>query len=300
MKYGKIAGVDREVSRIALGTSGMRTYEKAAPLLEFFFGHGGNLLDTAFAYGGGVCEEVLGTWLARNAPEEPPVLIAKGAHPPECVPATIARELTVSLDRLGVERVELYLLHRDDEQVPVGEWVDALEAEVHAGRIGGYGGSNWRRSRVEEASEYARASGVQGFAAVSNHFALAEMAEPLYPGCVAADEEDLAWFQAHDVALIPWSSQARGFFSDVDRSLLDPNMVRCWDTPGNRARRERAARLAAQLGTETINVALAYVLAHAATFPIVGPRDTAEALVALGGLDVELDAEAIYVLASDT
>ncbi|MBD0692103.1 aldo/keto reductase [Streptomyces sp. CBMA123] len=299
MKYGKIAGVDREVSRITLGTSGMRTYEKAAPLLEHFFGQGGNLLDTAFAYGGGVCEEVLGTWLARNTPDEPPVIIAKGAHPPKCAPETIAEELSISLERLGVPRVDMYLLHRDDEQIPVGAWVDALEAEVRAGRIGAYGGSNWRRARVEEATAYARSTGGQGFAAVSNHFALAKMAEPLYPGCIAADEDDLAWFARNDVALIPWSSQARGFFSGVDLGLLDPNMVRCWDTPANRGRRERAQRLAARLGVETINVALAYVLAHPAAFPVIGPRDPAEAAIALGALNIELDAAALAELNGD-
>jgi len=297
MKFSKIGGVDREVSRITLGTSGMRTYDKAAPLLDRFFERGGNLLDTAFAYGGGVCEEVLGSWMSRHAPDAPPVLVGKGAHPPNCTPAAIAEELSVSLDRLGVGKVELYLLHRDDETIPVDEWVDALEAEVRAGRIGAYGGSNWRQSRVEQANSYAARTGGQGFTAVSNHFSLAAMAEPLYPGCVAADEQDLVRLATAEIALIPWSSQARGFFSTVDPSLLDPNMTRCWDTPANRERRSRAEALARQLGAETINIALAYVLAQpAATFPIIGPRDVAELDVALGALDVELDPAALRLL----
>lgn len=295
MKIGKISGVDRDVSRITLGTSGMRTYEKAAPLLDFFFSRGGNLLDTAFVYGGGVCEEVVGTWLGRHGAE--PVLVAKGAHPPRCTPAGIAEELSVSLDRLGVGKVDLYLPHRDDETVPVDEWVDALETEVRAGRISAYGGSNWRRARIEKANAYAARTGGQGFAAVSNHFSLATMAEPLYPGCVAVDEADIDWLAANDVALIPWSSQARGFFSSVDPGLLDPNMVRCWDTPANRERRVRAGTLARELGVETINVALAYVLAQpAATFPIIGPRDVTELSIALGALDVELDVAALRLL----
>jgi aryl-alcohol dehydrogenase-like predicted oxidoreductase len=300
MRFGKIRGVGHEVSRITLGTSGMRTYEKAAPLLDLFFSRGGNLLDTAFAYGGGVCEEVLGAWMSRHASGAQPVLIAKGAHPPRCTPSAIAGELSVSLERLGVDKVDFYLLHRDDESIPVDEWVDALEAEVRAGRIEAYGGSNWRCARVGQANAYAARTGGQGFTAVSNHFSLATMAEPLYPGCVAVDEADLDWLATSDIALIPWSSQARGFFSAVDPGLLDPNMLRCWDTPANRERRARAEALARTLGVETINVALAYVLAQpASTFPIIGPRDVAELSIALGALDVELGTTALRLLSGN-
>jgi aryl-alcohol dehydrogenase-like predicted oxidoreductase len=292
MKYGSIRRVDRPVSRIVLGTSGMRSYDRAARLLDYFFARGGNCLDTGYVYGDGVCEQVVGTWLRRHEPDRRRrvVLIGKGAHPPDCRPEAIATELTVSLDRLGSERIDLYLLHRDDPQVPVGEWIGALQGEVDAGRIGAYGVSNWSRARVEHAVASAADSGADGFVAVSNHFSLAQMVEPLYPGCLAVDDDDIDWLSRRGLAVLPWSSQARGFFSDTDPTLLDPNMRRCWHSSANLARRRRAEALARTIGVQTINVALAFVLTRSGTtFPLTGPRDEAEAAIALRALDVELD-----------
>ena len=196
----------------------------------------------------------------------------------------------MSLDRLGLQKIDIYLLHRDDTAVPVGEWVDALEEERAAGRISTYGGSNWSRQRVDAANAYADASGRPRMAALSNHFSLAEPVEPLYPGCAGISIEDRRWLTETGIVLLPWSSQARGFFSDVDRDLLDPNTWRCWDTPGNRARRDRARLLAARRGVAAINIALAFVLSQPfATMPIIGPRDTDELAVALAGAAITLD-----------
>ncbi|SHG27331.1 Predicted oxidoreductase [Streptoalloteichus hindustanus] len=268
----------------------MRSYEQAAPLLDAFVLEGGTALDVAAAYGDGTCESVVGRWLRERGPGDSVVLVGKGAHPPRCSPEHVARDVSASLDRLGVDCIDLYLLHRDDEQVPAGEWVDALEAEARTGRIHAYGASNWMTSRVREADACAMATGAQGFVALSNHFSLARMTSPLYPGCVGVDEADLEWLVERRLALLPWSSQARGFFSDVRPELLDPKMWRCWDDEDNRERRRRAEVVAAVLGVRAINVALAFVLAQPVpTFPLIGPQDEAQLAIALDALDVRLD-----------
>ena len=67
-------------------------------------------------------------------------------------------------------------MHRDNPDVPVGEFVDAMDAEVKAGRIRGpFGGSNWTRERMDEAIAYAERTGKQKPGALSNNFSLAEM-----------------------------------------------------------------------------------------------------------------------------
>ena len=77
-------------------------------------------------------------------------------------------------------------MHRDNPDVPVGEFVDAMDAEVKAGRIRGpIGGSNWTRERLDAAIDYARANGKTELGALSNNFSLAEMVDPIWPGCVA-------------------------------------------------------------------------------------------------------------------
>jgi aryl-alcohol dehydrogenase-like predicted oxidoreductase len=219
------------------------------------------------------------------------VVIGKGAHPPDCRPDAIERELAESLDRLGIPRIDVYLLHRDDPAVPVGEFVDALDAQRSAGRIGAYGGSNWGQQRLIEANGYARREGRTGMTVLSNHFSLAEPVEPLYPGCESASVEYRRFLAEAGIALVPWSSQARGFFADVPPQNLDPNMWRCWDTPDNRSRRDRAATLAERRGVDTVNIALAYVLSQpGSTLPIVGPQNERELRTALRGLDITLDA----------
>lgn len=289
MRYAYARGVAQPLSRVVLGASGVRDAEKAR-LLDQFVEAGGNCIDTARVYGGGTSEKAVGEWIRRARPDEL-VILGKGAHPPNCAPSMIEPDLAQSLDALGVDRIDLYLLHRDDPQVPVDEFVDALQEQVAAGRIGAYGGSNWSRSRLVEANRYATSRGHAGMVAVSNHFSLAEPVEPLYPGCEATPDKLQRYLGEAGISLFPWSSQGRGFFADVPAESLDPNVWRCWDSPGNRGRRDRARELAARLGVPAINVALAYVLNQPfPTFPIIGPQNGEELAIALRGTAIQLDA----------
>ncbi|WP_214414782.1 aldo/keto reductase [Sphaerisporangium fuscum] len=290
MKYGKLPGVDELVSRCVLGTSGIRN-ERGHKLLDRFMEAGGTCIDTARVYGGGTSEAAVGDWIRSSKPDNF-VIIAKGAHPPDCTPSAVAPDLTQTLDLLGVPRVDVYLLHRDDPAIPVGEFVEALEAEVAAGRICAYGASNWGRERLAEANRYAVARGGTGMIVLSNHFSLAEPVEPLYPGCEGVSPAYLDMLADGNIALMPWSSQARGFFANVPESSLDPNVWRCWGTPDNYARRERAAILAERRGVDTINIALAYVLNQPfGTYPIIGPQTVEELETALVGVDITMDAD---------
>jgi aryl-alcohol dehydrogenase-like predicted oxidoreductase len=286
------------MSRCVLGTSGIRD-ESGYPLLDVFLAAGGNCLDTARVYGGGESEKAVGRWIRRTAPEDL-VVVGKGAHPPHCDPALVEDQLRQSLDLLGLSTIDVYLLHRDDPAVPVGEFVDALERQRQAGRIRCYGGSNWSQDRLAAANRYAAATGAAGMTALSNHFSLADAVEPLYPGCAGVTRDYRDFLAEHGIALLPWSAQARGFFANVPAESLDPNVWRCWDTPGNRARRQRAAQLAAELGLSTINVALAFVLGqNLTTLPIIGPRTEEELRIALRGADIVLDAGQLAWLEQD-
>lgn len=288
VRYGRVGGLPGAVSRCVLGTSGIRD-ERGFRILDAYLAAGGNCLDTAHVYGGGQSERAVGEWIRRTAPDQIHVLV-KGAHPPNCHPAAVAAELSQSLDALNIEIADLYMLHRDDPSIPVGEFVDALDAEVAAGRIRAYGASNWTSARVAEASAYAASRGRGGMVAVSNHFSLATPVEPLYPGCEAVSATDRQFLRDSGIALFPWSSQARGYFADVPSAALDPNVWRCWETGENRLRRDRAGELAGILGVRRINIALAFVLCQPfEAFPIIGPQTVDELAVAMDGADVALD-----------
>jgi aryl-alcohol dehydrogenase-like predicted oxidoreductase len=171
-------------------------------------------------------------------------------------------------------------MHRDNPEVPVGEFVDVLNEHQKAGRLRLFGGSNWSIARVTAAHQYAKQHRLSGFAACSNNFSLARMVSPVWDGCISAsDPASRQWFKETQTPLLAWSSQARGFFTDraaPDR-MDDPELVRCWYAPDNFRRRERAVALARQKGVSPIAIAAAYVLHQPfPTFALIGPRTVQE------------------------
>jgi predicted dehydrogenase/aryl-alcohol dehydrogenase-like predicted oxidoreductase len=290
----KVPGLPRPASVVALGFEDFRTFSSGSILLDAFFEAGGNLFDTAYIYGsGGYTETLLGEWLANRGVREQSVIIGKGAHTPLCYPDVIGKQLTQSLDRLQTDHVDVYFMHRDNLDVPVGEFVDAMDREVKAGRIRGpFGGSNWTRERMDEAIAYADRTGKQRPGALSNHFSLAEMLTPIWSGCVTASSDDWKpWLVARQMPNFAWSSQGRGFFTDrAGRDKLgDEELVRVWYSDRNFHRRDRAIELANRLGKSPIHVALAYVLAQPfPSIPLIGPRTLDELEDSLSALDISL------------
>ncbi len=253
------------------------SFDTGAPMLDAFFAAGGNVFDTAWIYNSGYTEQLFGEWLTARDTRSDCVIIGKGAHTPECTPQAISPQLTESLDRLATSSVDMYFLHRDNLEVPAGEFVEAIEAERKAGRITGpAGGSNWTMARVEEANAYAAANGLTPFTVLSNNFSLAEMLSPIWDGCVSSSTPSWRnWLTEHNVLNVAWSSQSRGFFTDrAGRNLLDDEeLVRVWYSDSNFGRRDRAQQLAAQLNVDPIHIALAYVVAQPfPQIPVIGPR----------------------------
>ena len=141
------------------------------------------------------------------------------------------------------------------------------------------------------ANEYASAHSLRGITLISNQFSLAKMLSPIWSGCVSSnDMAQLEWLNSNQITLMPWSSQARGFFVAGNASdTSSPELVRCWYDAQNFQRLERAKALAGVLGVETINVALAYVLHQPfATFPLIGPRSKAETASSFRALEIGL------------
>ncbi|WJL96764.1 aldo/keto reductase [Microbacterium sp. ET2] len=296
MSYGAVNGVDKPVSRLVMGCDNQRTIAHAAVMFDDFFERGGNTFDTAWQYGGGLMEQLLGRWVSTRGVREEVVVIAKGAHTPHCDPESLTRELLESLERLEVEYADMYFMHRDNPDIPVGEFVDVLDEHYRAGRVRAFGGSNWTTARIDEANRYARENGKQGFTILSNHFGLAQAIELPWKGCQhATDPESKAWLERTGTPLFPWSSQARGFFSRADpEDTSDPQLVRCYYSDGNFERLRRARALASERRVEPTAVALAYVLQQPfPTFPLIGPRTVTETRTSLAALDVVLTPEEV-------
>ena len=293
MAYGSVPHLEKQVSRLVMGVDNQETLPHAAAMFDAFYAAGGNCFDTAFVYNGGVTERRLGEWIKVRGVRDDVVVICKGCHPPSVGPDAIGRQLRVSLERLSIDHCDLYMMHRDDPAIPVGEWVDALNEQAREGRMVAFGGSNWTPERVQAANDYAAAKGLQGFSLMSDNFSLARMVSPVWGGCVSAsDPQSRAWLAKAKIPLFAWSSQARGFFTERahrDLTRNDEEMNRCWAAEDNWQRRDRVLELAERLDVLPINVALAYVLGQPfPTFPLIGPRTLAELRTSLPALGITL------------
>jgi aryl-alcohol dehydrogenase-like predicted oxidoreductase len=292
MKYGRVPGVDKQVSRLILGVDNQTTWPHASAMFDDFFEQGGNTFDSAYIYGRGVCERMLGHWIKNRGVREQVVILDKGAHTPYCDPESLTQQLYESLDRLQTDYVDIYMMHRDNPAIPVGEFITVLNEHKNAGRIRTFGGSNWSIERIQEANEWAKAHGMTGFSALSNNFSLARMIDPVWAGCISAsDAQSRAWLQDNQMPLMPWSSQARGFFTGRAHpdDLSDPELVRCWYSEDNFKRLERVNQMARERNVLPISIALAYVLCQPfPTFPLIGPRQLSETRTSLPGLTLEL------------
>ncbi len=295
MRYGRIQGLDKDVSRLVLGADNQGGMPHAAVMFDDFFERGGNTFDTAYIYGGGRQDRLLGQWIKNRGIRDQVVILGKGAHTPFCTPEYVTKQLHESLQRLQTDHLDIYMLHRDNLDFPASAFVDVLNEHQRAGRMRVFGASNWSIERVQEANEYAQANGLSGFSAISNNFSLARMVEPVWAGCIAAsDAQSRAWLTKTQMPLMPWSSQARGFFTGRahpdDHS--DPELVRSWYSEDNFQRLERVNQMAQEWGVLPINIALAYVLCQPfPTFPLIGPRALSETRTSLPALDIELSPE---------
>jgi aryl-alcohol dehydrogenase-like predicted oxidoreductase len=287
----RIEGLERPLSRLALGTLGFspRTRDRDYAVLDAWVEAGGTVIDTAHVYEDGDAERLLGRWLRdRAGVRDGLVIVTKGAHPDgdrvRVTPADIAADLADSMERLGGP-VDLYLLHRDDPAVGAGELIDALDAHRRAGEIGAFGVSNWTLARIEEANAYAADRGVAGICCNSPHLSLAVQNEPPWPGCLSAtDADSRAWHARTGMPLLAWSAQAGGFFAGSGGES-----ARVYENAANRERRGRAGQLGRRSGATANAVALAWVLAQPfPTVAVIGPHSVEHLRSSLEALDLEL------------
>jgi len=288
-----IDGVDLPMSRLILGCDNKDDIGAGAIVWDAFMEAGGNAFDTAFVYGAGRHEAVLGEWIKARGVQKDIVVIVKGAHSPYCTPRSIAAQLEISLDRLGLDFAPIYIMHRDNPDVPVSEFVDALNRLHEAGRIGIFGGSNWSVERLEEANAHARDNGLKPMSVLNNNLSLAVMERPVWKGCISSNTpETLRFLRESNTFHLSWSSQARGYFLPEalrHRLPADSAPDACFGSAANEERRRRAGELAKKYGVSPHNIATAWVLAQ--SFPslaLIGPRSPGEIASTLPALGLEL------------
>jgi aryl-alcohol dehydrogenase-like predicted oxidoreductase len=177
------------------------TLEQALELMDAAWEAGLTWFDTADAYGGGRSETYVGEWIRTRKPDGLRITtktfnpMAEGEDR-GLAPDRVRRQIDTSLQRLGVERVDLYLAHAWDDAIPAVELAGVFEELVAAGKIGAYGLSNVDGAQLREALE------AGSFAAAQNSYSLLdrEAEAEVLPLCL----EHGLWFQVHSPLMGGW------------------------------------------------------------------------------------------------
>lgn len=226
--------------------------------------------DLAASYQLGGTERLFGGWIRSRRNRDKIFLITKGGHPypivrPHRVTAAALRDdLHASLRRLQTERVDLFLLHRDDPDAPLEPILHMLAALEREGKFVAWGVSNWTHPRIRALDALAPSAGLSHPAASSPHFSLAEWTTTPWKGSTSiagdANREARAFYESTQLPVLAWSPLGRGFFSTPEGS------GGTYGTAANLARKRRAEELGRRVHATAAQIALAYVLRQ--PFPV--------------------------------
>ena len=287
------------------------------------------MVDTADCYSwwdvrgeyGGHSESVLGRWFADSGSRDAVFLSTKGtaliddidavwqgdeqahwsivaSHFVGASPAVLRESLSASLDRLGVDSVDLYYNHVDDRRTPLAESLETFASFVADGRIGAYGWSNVPTWRLAQIRAIAEANGWPQPAALQQEHSYLRRRAGLRHTSITSDEQ-LDYLETYpDLQLVAYSPVTKGLFSDTSRRSPDfPNMGP-FAGPDAEARFEAVDRVAAASGATGNQVVLAWMMASTAprVLPLIGPRTWGQYTECIEALDLDLTVEQLAEL----
>lgn len=278
MKTVKIPDTDLALSGIGLGTAlaGIKwSGEEGDRLLETYLAAGGNVIDTAHVYSDWIpgeiarAERVLGDWIRRRGGKRDDfILMTKGAHPrfESMTTGRLSREevtsdLDLSLKKLGVDYVDVYFYHRDDESRTVEELIETMEGFRRAGKIRYYACSNWSTARMKEADAYCAEKGYRGFVANQAMYNAGVKYMGKYPDetMVICDEEMLDYHRNSRNLLIPYMGICGGFFHALEKKGKEAVKDNCFCTEGNLKVAEGLSGLCKEKGFSMTQALLGFI-----------------------------------------
>lgn len=313
MEYVNLGSSGLKVSRICLGmmTFGSPDWydwildETAArPIVKRAIELGVNFFDTADIYSKGVSEKITGRLLRDLANRDELVVATKifsRMHPTDPNAQGLSRKhimdgIDQSLQRLGMDYVDLYQIHRWDYQTPIEETMEALHDVVKAGKVRYIGASSMYAWQFAKAQHAAERNGWTRFVSMQNHWnaVYREEEREMVPQCV-----DMG------VGIIPWSPLARGFLAGNRRTKGEGETVRAQNDPfldnyyqdSDDAVLDRLVDIAGDRERSPAQVALAWLLGkEGVTAPIVGASKLYQIEAAVQALELSLSDEEIAAI----
>ena len=260
-----------EVAPLALGGNvfGWTADEPTSfAILDAFVEAGGNIVDSADVYSawvpgnqGGESETVIGNWLERDPAKRDRVMIAtKVGFFEGLAPEKIAAACDASLQRLGIDTIDLYYHHKDDPNVPLADSLGAMDALVKAGKVRAIGLSQYSAERLDEAMRTAQANGLTQPCALQTWYNLVE--RPKLEG----ELRDAAL--VHGLGIVPFYGLANGFLTgkyrskdDLDKSPRGLRNIEYLEGRGARVL-EALDSVAAETGAALATIAIAWTIAQ--------------------------------------
>ncbi len=313
MEYINLGNTGLKVSRICLGmmtygTSKWRDWvlneEESRPFVQRALEAGINFFDTANGYSHGVSEEVTGRALKDFAPRDEVVVATKVYFPVNKKPNMgglsrkhLMAQIDASLQRLGMDYVDLYQIHRWDYETPIEETMEALHDIVKAGKARYIGASSMYAWQFAKAQTVARLNHWTPFISMQNHYNLIyrEEEREMIPMCM-----DMG------VGVIPWSPLARGFlagnrsredYGATTRAKTDTYAQDMYYVESDFQIVDSLKAEAEKIGIKPAQLALAWMLNKPGiTSPIIGASKMYQLEEALAVADLKLDAEVIEAL----
>ncbi len=265
-------------------------------VLDAFVAQGGNSIDTADAYSswvsgheGGESETVIGKWLKKSGKRDQVVIGTKvglWGRRPGLKRQNIIDACHDSLRRLGIETIDLYWLHKDDDETPPAEFLGALDELVRGGKVRAVGASNFKVPRFKAALEESARSGLVAFVAQQPEYNLLnrDIEGELMPLCAR-----------ENIALLPYFGLASGFLTGKYRSSADlgksPRGARMDKHLQGKGLAVLAGldAVAARHGATCAQVALAWIMAKPAiAAPIASATSVAQLNELMGALRLTL------------
>jgi 1-deoxyxylulose-5-phosphate synthase len=314
MEYVRFGSTGMMVSRLCLGmmTYGSRKWREwileeneARPFVRRALDAGINFFDTADVYSLGASEEVLGNLLQSFGVKRENLVIATKVFNPMSDDVNdrglsrkhILDSIDRSLQRLHMDYVDLYQIHRWDYQTPIEETMDALHDVLRSGKARYIGASSMYAWQFAKAQFTARLRGWTPFVSMQNHYNLIyrEEEREMIPFCID-----------QGIALIPWSPMARGFFAghrrsgewgDTTRARTDSYGQNMYYRDEDFIVADRVAEVAGRRGVSPSQIALAWVLSKPyVTSPIIGASRFEHLDESLAAVEIHLVPEEVAQL----
>jgi aryl-alcohol dehydrogenase-like predicted oxidoreductase len=244
-------------------------------MLDIYFKNGGNCLDTARVYcawlegGEGLSEKITGQWIEKRHVRDRIIISTKGGHPPldnmkksRLDKDSINADIAESLEALRTNYIDIYFLHRDDENKDVSEIIPVLHELVTSGKVRFLGASNWKASRIAEANEYAAKNNLTPFSISQIFFSLAVTTPAGYADetLVCMSDTEYKWYLENSFPVMAFGSQAKGFFTKyLAAGQLNKKIENRFDSEQNKKRASNVAQLCDKLSCSPAALSLAYL-----------------------------------------